>query len=66
VYIIDWEDEFNDFVVKELIDSWSSEDKEFFYLYATNIIAQESLNEPRRGGSIVGYKTMDCQSLSWH
>jgi hypothetical protein len=44
------EDEFNDFVVSELIDLSSSEDEEKNYSDATDIIiAHESLNEPRRG-----------------
>jgi hypothetical protein len=49
---MDSQDEFNEFVLNELIDSPSWEDKESFYSDATNIIAQESLHEPRHGGSI--------------
>jgi hypothetical protein len=55
---MDSEDEFNNFVLNELIDSPSSKDEEKFYSDVTNIIVQESLNEPRRGGSIVGHETV--------
>jgi hypothetical protein len=41
---MDSEDEFNDFVLNELIDSPSSEDQENFYSDATNIIAHELHN----------------------
>jgi hypothetical protein len=60
------EDEFNDFVVNELIDSSSSEDEEKFDSDATDIIAHESLNEPHHGGSIIGHGTVDRERLSWH
>jgi hypothetical protein len=46
------------------IDSSSLNDEEIFYVDATNIIAQETLNEPRHGGSIVGHGTMDLKKLS--
>jgi hypothetical protein len=39
VYSMNSDDEFNDFVVNELIDSSSSEDKEKIYSDATDIIA---------------------------
>jgi hypothetical protein len=48
------------------IDSSSLNDEEIFYVDATNIIAQETLNEPRHGESIVGHGTMDLEKLSWH
>jgi hypothetical protein len=58
------EDEFNDFVVNELIDSSSLDGEENFYLDVTNIIAVESLNEPRRGESIIGHETVNRERLS--
>jgi hypothetical protein len=48
------------------IDSSSLNDEEIFYVDATNIIAQETLNEPCHGGSIVGHGTMDLKKLWWH
>jgi hypothetical protein len=60
------EDEFNDFVVNELIDSSSLDGEKKIYLNATNIIADKSLNEPCCDGSIVGHKTVNRERLSWH
>jgi hypothetical protein len=58
------EDEFNDFVVSDLIDLSSSEDEEKFYSDATDIIiAHESLNEPRRGGSIIRHEAVDRKAF---
>jgi hypothetical protein len=61
---MDSEDELNYFVLNELIDPSSSDDEENFYFNATNIIAHESLNEPRHGGSIIGHETADHERLS--
>jgi hypothetical protein len=55
---MDSEDEFNNFVLNEVIDEVN------FYLDATNIIAHESLNEPRRGGSIVGHEIVNRERFS--
>jgi hypothetical protein len=49
-----------------LIDSSSSKDEENFYSDVTDIIVQELLNEPRRGGSIIGHETVDRERLSWN
>jgi hypothetical protein len=43
---MDFGDEFNHFVVNELIDSSSSDDDEIFYFDAANILAEALLNEP--------------------
>jgi hypothetical protein len=61
---MDSEDEFNNFVLNEVIDSSSLDDEVNFYLDATNIIAHESLNEPRRGGSIVGHEIVNRERFS--
>jgi hypothetical protein len=58
------EDEFNDFVVNELIDSSSLDGEKKIYLNVTNIIADESLNEPRRDESIINHKTVNRERLS--
>jgi hypothetical protein len=66
MYNMDSEDGFNDFVANELIDSLSSDGGEIFYFDATNIVANESLNEPCRGGSIVVHETVNRERISWH
>jgi hypothetical protein len=51
---MDLGDEFNDYIVNELIDSSSSDDEDNFYFDAANIVSEASLNEPIRRGSMVG------------
>jgi hypothetical protein len=63
---MDFGDEFDHFVVNELIDSSSSNDGDNFYFDATNIVAEASLNEPIHRGSIIGHHIVDRERLSWH
>lgn len=63
---MDSEDEFNDFILNELIDSSSLDDEDDFYYGATNIIAEESLNEPLHRGSIVGHHIVNRGRHSWY
>jgi hypothetical protein len=66
IYSLDSKDEFNDFVLNELIESSSLDDEDTFYFDATNIQTQESLNEPLHHGSIIGHQVVDRKRLSWH
>jgi hypothetical protein len=52
-YGMDFGDEFNNYVVNELIDSSSSNDDNNFYFDAVNIAAEASQHEPIHRGSIV-------------
>jgi hypothetical protein len=63
---MDLRDEFNNFIVNEVIDSSSSDDEDNFYFDATNIVSEVLLNEPIYCGSMVGRCTVDCERLSWH
>jgi hypothetical protein len=60
---IDLEDEFNNFIVNELIDSSSFDDEDNFYCDAANIVSEVSLNEPNHRGSIIGCHTVDRERL---
>jgi hypothetical protein len=55
---MDFGDEFNHFVVNELIDSSSSDDDGNFYFDAANIVAEASLNESIHRGSLIGHHTI--------
>jgi hypothetical protein len=63
---MDFRDEFNDFIVNELIDSPSLDDDDNFYFNATNIVSEVSLNEPIHHGSIVRRWSVDRERLLWH
>jgi hypothetical protein len=60
---MDLGDEFNNFIVNELIDSSSLDVEDKFYCDATNIISKVLLNEPIHHGSIVGRCIVDRESL---
>jgi hypothetical protein len=63
---MDLTDEFNDYIVNELIDSTSSDDKYNFYFDVINIVSEASLNEPIHCGSMVGPRSIDREKLLWH
>jgi hypothetical protein len=63
---MDFEDEFNNFVVNVLIDSSSSDDDDNFYFDAANIAVEVSHNEPIHRGSIVGHRNVDHERFLWH
>jgi hypothetical protein len=63
---MDFRDEFNDFIVNELIDSSSLDDEDNFYFDATNIIPQALLNEPIHHHSIIRRRSVDHERLLWH
>ena len=63
---MDCGDDFNDFVLNELIYSSSSDDEDNFIYDAAKIIVEEAFNEPLYRGSIVGHGTVDRDRYSWH
>jgi hypothetical protein len=63
---MDLGDEFNNFILNELIDSSSSHDEDNFYCDVVNIVFETLLNELIHRGSIVGRRAVDRKRLSWH
>jgi hypothetical protein len=63
---MDLGDEFNYFIVNELIDLFSSDDEDNFYFDTTNKVSEVLLNEPIHCGSIIGCHTVDRKRLLWH
>jgi hypothetical protein len=63
---MDLGDEFNNFILNELIDSSSSDDEDNFYCDVVNTVSETLLNELIHRGSIVGRRAVDCKRLSWH
>jgi hypothetical protein len=61
---MDLGDEFNDFIVNELIDSSSSDDEDNFYYNAINIVSEALVNEPIHRGSIIRRYIVDRKRLS--
>ncbi|XP_015692412.1 uncharacterized protein LOC102706567 [Oryza brachyantha] len=59
------DDEFNQFVMDELMHS-SSDDEQRVFRAATHIIVEDSLNHPGRIGSIKGHDVLDRDRLMWH
>jgi hypothetical protein len=64
VYSMEFGDEFNDFIVDELINSSPSDDEDNFYFDAANIVAEAPLTKPMHRGSIVGHCIVDREILS--
>jgi hypothetical protein len=63
---MDLGDEFNNFILNELIDSSSSDDEDNFYCDVVNTVSETLLNELIHRGSIVGRRAVDRKRLSWH
>jgi hypothetical protein len=63
MFSMDLGDEFNDFIVNELIDSSSEAN---FYFDAANIVSEVSLNKLIHCGSMVGRRILDHELLSRH
>jgi hypothetical protein len=61
---MDFGDEFNNYVVNELIDSSSLDDDDNFYFDAANIAVEASQHELIHRGSIIEH--LDHEKLSWH
>lgn len=61
------DDEFDRFVMEELIDPSSSEDEnDLLFFGAAYIIIEDSLNHLGRIGSVEGHEVVDRGRLFWH
>ena len=64
---MDSDDEFNQFVMDEIIDSSSSDDeRKAAILGAAHLIVEDTLNHPGRIGSIVEHEVVDRERLLHH
>ena len=52
------DDEFNQFVMKEVVDPSSSDDEDDQFLGAAQMIIEDSVNNPGRIGSVVGHDVL--------
>ena len=59
------DDEFNQFVMNELIDA-SSDDENDPFFGAAHMIIEDSVNHPGRIGSIEGHDVPDLEILFYH
>ena len=64
------DDEFNQFVMKEVVDPSSSDDEDDQFLGAAQMIIEDSVNNPGRIGSVEGHDVLDRERLfsaqHWH
>ena len=61
------DDEFNQFVMDEIIDSCSSDDERKAVISgAAHLIVEDTLNHPGRIGTIEGHDVMDRERLLHH
>jgi len=61
---MDSDDEFNQFVMDEIIDSSSSDDeRKAAILGAAHLIVEDTLNHPGRIGSVEGHDVVDRERL---
>ena len=64
---MDSDDEFNQFVMDEIIDSSSSDDeRKAAILGAAHLIVEDTLNHPGRIGSVEGHDVVDRERLLYH
>jgi len=64
---MDSDDEFNQFVMNEIIDSSSSDDeRKAAILGAAHLIVEDTLNHPGRIGSVEGHDVVDRERLLHH
>ena len=64
---MDSDDEFNQFVMDEIIDSSSSDDeRKAAILGAAHLIVEDTLNHPGRIGSVEGHAVVDRERLLHH
>ncbi|PVH47875.1 hypothetical protein PAHAL_4G175000 [Panicum hallii] len=57
-------DEFNQFVMNELIDPSSSDDENDLFFGTMHMIIEDSVNHPGRIGSVEGHDVVDHERLS--
>ena len=60
------DDEFNQFVLNELIDPSSSDDENDLFIGAAHVIIEDSVNNPGRIGSVEGHDVVDRERRLWH
>ncbi|PVH65950.1 hypothetical protein PAHAL_1G110400 [Panicum hallii] len=60
------EDEFNQIVMKELIDPSSSDDENDLFFDAAHMIIEDSVNHPSQIGYVKGHDVVDRERLFWH
>jgi len=60
------DDEFNQFVMNELIDPSSSDDENDLFFGAVHMIIEDSVNNPGRIGSVEGHDVVDRERRLWH
>ncbi|EEC82097.1 hypothetical protein OsI_26104 [Oryza sativa Indica Group] len=60
------DDEFNEFVMNELIDPSSSDEEHDLFFGAAQMIIEESVNNPGRIGSVHGHEVVHRDRLLWH
>jgi len=64
---MDSDDEFNQFVMDEIIDSSSSDDeRKATILGVAHLIVEDTLNHPGRIGSVEGHDVVDRERLLHH
>jgi hypothetical protein len=64
---MDSDDDFNQFVMDELIESSSSNDERKAFIFgAAHLIIEDSLNNPGRVGSVEGHDVVDRERLLHH
>ena len=64
---MDSDDEFNQFVMDEIIDSSSSDDERKAIISgAAHLIVEDTLNHPGRIGSVEGHDVVDRERLLHH
>uniref|UniRef100_J3MN98 Uncharacterized protein n=1 Tax=Oryza brachyantha TaxID=4533 RepID=J3MN98_ORYBR len=63
---MDSDDEFNQFVMNEVIDPSSSDDENDLFFGAANMIIEDSVNNLGRIGSVEGHAVIDRDRLLWH
>jgi len=60
------DDEFNQFVMNEVVDPSSSNDEDDPFFGATQMIIEDSANNPGRIGSVEGHDVLDRERLLYH
>ena len=60
------DDEFNQFVMNEVVDPSSSDDEDDQFLGAAQMIIEDSVNNAGRIGWVVGHDVLDRERLLYH
>ena len=60
------DDEFNQFVMNEVVDLSSSDDEDDLFFGVAQKIIEDSVNNPGRIGSVEGHDVLDRERLLYH